>query len=138
VAVKKNTNPGFLRIITSLVLLAGAGVSLWLMLYTGRNNKSVLLILLFAGWVLSPFIAMLTANIISKSWPVPTRLTLYILILLLTIGSLLGYSGVLSPQGTKPAFVFLVVPLISWLLIAIIIPIARARARKTQGSDNNV
>ena len=112
-----------------VVLLAGAGGSLGLMLYAGRNNDSVLLLVLFATWVLSPFIALVAANVVSERWPVLTRVTLYCLILFLTLGSLVSYSGALSPSGTKPAFVFLIVPLISWLLMAIVIPIAASLSR---------
>jgi hypothetical protein len=132
--VKKTHTLSLLRTVALVVLVAGAGVSLGLMLHTGRNNKSVLLLLLFAIWVLSPFIALLAANIVSRRWPVLARVTLYILTTILTLGSLVIYSGVLSPPGTKPAFVFLVVPLVSWIFIAIVIPIAaRKLSRRNDG-----
>lgn len=128
--MKKGLPLSFLRTIALIVMLVGAVGSLGIMFYTGRNNKSVLLLLLFAIWVLSPFIALLVANMISKRWPVFTRAILYWLMLFLTIGSLVSYSGVLSPPGTKPAFVFLVFPLISWLIMVIIIPIATSLSRR--------
>lgn len=132
--MKKTHTLSLLRTVALVVLVAGAGVSLGLMLHTGRNNKSVLLLLLFAIWVLSPFIALLAANIVSRRWPVLARVTLYILTTILTLGSLVIYSGVLSPPGTKPAFVFLVVPLVSWIFIAIVIPIAaRKLSRRNDG-----
>lgn len=112
-------------------VLVGAMGSLGLMLHAGRNNPSVLLILLFVIWVLSPFLALLVANVISKRWSAYSRSILYWLMLVLTIGSLVSYSGVLSPPGTKPAFVFLVVPLISWLLMVLVIPIAAFLSRKS-------
>lgn len=104
------------------------------MLYSGRHNPSVILILLFVGWVLSPFVALVVANVLSNRWPVLTRVTVYILMIMLTLGSLLCYTEVISISGTKPAFKFLVVPFISWLLIAIVIPIAKSFSRK----KNNV
>ena len=119
-----NTFIHLLRTIALIAMLAGAVGSLGLVLYTGRRNESVLLLVLFAGWVLSPFMGLLVANMFSKHWSVLARLTLYWLMLVITGGSLLGYSGVLSPPGAKPAFIFLAVPLISWLLMAIVIPIA--------------
>jgi hypothetical protein len=103
--------------------------SISLVLYKGRNNESVLLIALFVAWVLSPFIALLMADKVSKRWTDFTRKTLYILMLALTILSLLSYSGVLSPTETKTAFVFLVVPLISWVLIVILLLIARSQSK---------
>jgi hypothetical protein len=120
-----------------IAMLAGAGGSLSLMLLTGRNNDSVLLLVLFVTWVLSPFIALLVAIVVSKRWSVLTRVTLYSLMFVLTPGSLVSYSGTLSPPGAKPAFVFLVVPLISWLLIAIVIPITASLSRRLlRWSDN--
>lgn len=82
--------------------------------------------------------ALLVANVVSKRWSVPCRITLYSLMLVLTLGSLVGYSGILSPPGTKPAAVFLIVPLISWLLIAIVIPIAASLSRKLSGRSDSV
>jgi uncharacterized membrane protein len=58
--------------------------------------------------------------------------------LFLTLGSLVSYSGVLSPPGTKPAFVFLVVPLISWLLMAIVIPITASLSRRLSRRSDSV
>ncbi len=126
----KNTSIRLLHAIALLGILAGAAGSLGLMLYTGSRNESVLLLGLFAGWVLSPFLALLVASVVSKDWSALTRVTLYCLMLVITGGSLFGYSGVLSPPGAKPAFIFLVVPLISWLLMAIVIPIARRLSRR--------
>jgi len=47
------------------MVLAGAVGSLGFTLYTGRNNKSVLLIVLFFIWVPSPFIGLLVANVVT-------------------------------------------------------------------------
>ena len=118
-----------MRTVALVVLLAGGLGSISLVLYNGRNNKSIILISLFVIWVLSPFIALLVADKVSKKWTDIVRKTLYIIMLALTLVSLISYSGVLSPIGTKTAFVFLVVPLISWLVIAIFILIARSKSK---------
>ena len=128
--VKKNLPLSVLRITALTILFAGAVASLGFMFQTGRNNKSVLLILLFMFWVLSPFIALLVASIISKQWSVFSRVILYILMIILTLGSLSGYSGILNPAGTKPAFIFLVTPFISWLFLVLVVPIAAAVSRR--------
>jgi hypothetical protein len=111
---------------TALVaVLAGGAGSLGLMLRAGRRQNSIILLLLFAGWVLSPFIALVWANAGSKRWSIPTRATLYILMLVLTLGSLTIYGGVAFEYITaKAGFAFLVVPLASWLLIALVVPVA--------------
>jgi len=127
---KKNPTLSLLRTVAVIAALIGALGSLGLMLHAGRKNNSVLLIALFVIWVLSPFIALLVANAISTRWSFHTRVTLYVLMLVITVGSLVSYSGVFSPPGTKPAFVFLVVPLLSWLLMAIVIPIAASLSRR--------
>jgi len=105
---KKTFSFNALHKIALVLLFAGAAGSVGLMLRTGHNNKSVLLLALFTGWVLSPFIGLLVAGRPSGRWSLFMRSTYYIiLVLVLTLGSLIGYSGILSPPGTKPAFVFL-------------------------------
>lgn len=118
-----------LRAIALAVTVAGAGASLWLMI-SGRNTP-LLLLILFIGWVLAPYIALFVANVISKRWSVLTRVALYILTIILTIGSLVSYSGALSPPDMRPAFMFLVVPLISLLLIAIELLLTRRLSRRS-------
>jgi hypothetical protein len=116
---------GLLRGAALIVVLAGAGGALGLMLHAGRRNDSRILLVLFAIWDLSPFMALVFAGVISKRWPVLTRAALYSVMLVLTLGSLAIYGDVaLGPPRAKTAFVFLVVPLASWLLIAIVVPIA--------------
>ena len=116
---------GLLRAGALIAVLLGAAGSIGLMLRAGRRNPSFLLTVLFTIWVLSPFVALGLATIASRRWSGPTRATLCGLALVLTAGSLAFYSGVLSgPAGSRPAFVFLVVPLVSWLLMAIVVPTA--------------
>jgi ACR3 family arsenite efflux pump ArsB len=115
----------FLHTIAVLMVLAGAACSLGFTLYTGRNNTSVLLVLLFTGWVVSPFIALLLINIITKRWQVFDRLILYSLMMMLTVCSVVIYSGLWSPPSAKTAFVFLVVPLLSWSLMGMILLAAK-------------
>jgi hypothetical protein len=102
--LKKKSTFNVLRTMALIVLLAGAAGSLGFMFNAGRNQKSILLIALFTIWVLSPFIALQVANVISKRWSILTRRTLYFLISFITLGSLVSYSGALSPPGAKPAF----------------------------------
>ncbi|HTB26901.1 MAG TPA: hypothetical protein VK711_16125 [Puia sp.] len=113
-----NDKLSVLRTVATFVVVAGTIGSVYFTLHAGRNNHSILLPLLFVIWVLSPFIILLIANVISKRWMVHARMLLYILMLIITIGSLVSYSGVLTPSGTKPAAVFLFVPLISWIFIS--------------------
>ena len=108
-----------------IAVLAGAAGSLGLMFRAGRRQNSKILLLLFAIWVLSPFVALVRANVVSKRWPILIRAALYSVMLVLTLGSLAIYGEVAFGYATaKVGFVFLVVPLASWLLIAIVVAIA--------------
>jgi hypothetical protein len=116
---------GLLRAAALIAVLAGAAGSFGLMLHAGRRNDSRILLVLFTIWVLSPFVALVLADVVSKGWSVLTRATLHSVMLVLTLGSLAIYGDVaLGPPRAKTAFVFVVVPPASWLLIAIAVPIA--------------
>jgi hypothetical protein len=86
--------------------------------------------LLFGIWVFSPFMGLAVAYIFSNRWPACTRNILYLLSMVLTIFSLIIYAGKWTPVGVKPAFVFLVLPLLSWLSLAVVIPLTVLRSQK--------
>ena len=116
---------GLLRAAALIAVLAGAAGSFGLMLHAGRRNDSRILLVLFTIWVLSPFVALVLADVVSKRWSVLTRATLHSVMLVLTLGSLAIYGdAALGPPRAKAAFVYVVVPAASWLLIAIVVPIA--------------
>jgi hypothetical protein len=116
---------GLLRAAALLAVLAGAAGSFGLMLHAGRRNDSRILLVLFTIWVLSPFVALVLADVVSKRWSVLTRATLHSVMLVLTLGSLAIYGDVaFGPPRAKTAFVFIVVPPASWLLMATAVPIA--------------
>ena len=128
---------GLLRRVALIAVIVGAVGSFGLMLHAGRRQKSLILMGLFTVWELSPFVALVYAHVVSKHWPVPTRATLYGVMLVLTLGSLATYGHVvLGPPRPQPAFVFLVVPLASWLLIAIVLPIAASISGKLSHRDD--
>ena len=94
----------FLRATALIAVLAGALGSAGLPLYAGRHNHSRILPALFTLWVLSPFMALLVASVVSKRWSFPTRAALYTVMLFLTLGSLALYADVaLGPPRAKPA-----------------------------------
>src|SRR3984893_13107145 len=78
---------GLLRAVALIAVVAGAAGSVGLMLWVGHRNPSRVLLVLFAIWDLSPFIALVLADIVSKRWSVITRATLYGVMLILTLGS---------------------------------------------------
>ena len=121
---------GPLRAVALIAVAAGAVGSVGLMLRAGRSTPRLLLVL-FVIWVLSPFVALARANIVSKRWSVLTRATLYCVTLVITLSSLAIYGElVLPPAGSPRAFVFVVVPPGSWLLMAIVLPLAALSSRR--------
>jgi hypothetical protein len=129
---------GLLRAAARIAVLAGAVGSVGLTLHAGRHNHSRILLVLFALWVLSPFVALVWADVVLKSRPVLIRATLYSVMLVLTLVSLALYGDVaLGPPRAKTAFVFVVVPPASWLLAALAVSIAAliSRRRSRCGDD---
>jgi len=115
-------------------LAAGAIGSVGLMLLAGRaahRNPPRFLLVLFAIWVLAPFMALAAADVVSKRWSAFTRATLHGLAVVLTLAPLAIYGhAVLRPPRSTPAFVFVAVPLGSWLLMAMVVPTAALISRR--------
>jgi hypothetical protein len=111
--------------LAQIALVAGAAGSVTLMLYTGRHNPSILLLTLFFGWVVAPFLVLFLRDRVSKRWPSLAHKSFDILALVLSLASLVTYTGVFNSPTTKPAFIFLVVPLISWVLVVVLMIIVR-------------
>jgi len=122
---------GVLRAVAVIAVVAGAGGSVGLLLSAGRRTPLFLLVL-FVGWVLSPFLALGWAHKVSKRWSALTRATLYWVTVVLALGSLAIYywDPVLRPAGSARAFLFVLVPPASWLLMAIAVPMAALIARR--------
>src|SRR4030095_3074898 len=127
--VKKILTISFLRTIALIVVSLGALSALGFLLNKGRHTPIILLVL-YVGWVLSPFVGLLVADKIFKSWSVSTRVIFYCLMLILTLVSLVVYSGALTSTRAKPAAIFLIVSLTSWLPIVTFILIAQSRSRR--------
>jgi len=123
---------GPLRALAMIAVLAGAWGSVSLMLRVGQRNNSIILLVLFGIWVLSPFIALGLAALLAKRWSVLIRKTLYSVMLVLTLGSLALYAEVaLGPPRAQPASLFLLVPFASWLLIAVVFPLTAFISRRS-------
>jgi hypothetical protein len=116
---------GLLRIVSPIAVVAGAAGSLALMLHDHLHSPLVLLVL-FTGWVLLPFMALLLAFLVfSKRWSVIPQTALYVVMLLLQLASLASYGFVVfGPPRAQQTFGFLAIPLGSWVLISIAAAIA--------------
>jgi hypothetical protein len=85
---------------------------------------------LFAIWVLSPFVVLIVACVVSKHWSAPTRATLYGVMLVVTLVSLAVYGAVALGAARPKAPAFVLVPPASWLLIAFALPAAAFISRR--------
>ena len=101
---------------SALAVLGGCG-SLALTLWVGRHTPRVLLVM-FILWVVSPFAALLAAGRSSSQWTARSRATVQVLVLLITTASLTVYT-LAATRWTRPTPAFLMVPLASWLLMAV-------------------
>jgi hypothetical protein len=130
---KKTSNINVLQTVALTIVVIGAAGSLFFMFNAGRNQKSILLMALFTAWVLSPFFGLFILNKILSRWTVaPARALVLWLMIILTMGSVVAYSGVLLPPETKTAFIILVAPLAAWILIVIIFLLSRKIFKQKQ------
>ena len=110
---------GPLRTAAWTALTVGASGSVGLMLRAGQSAPRLLQIL-FTGWVLSPFVVLAAAGVVSKRWSPLPRAALHIVTLVVALATLALYGYVaLGPPREKNAPVFVLTPPLSWLLIAI-------------------
>jgi hypothetical protein len=109
---------------------AGAAGSLGFLLRAGQHT-SVLVLAVMTAWVLAPFAAVGLADFISGRWTVLTRRVLYIVMLVLTFGTMVVYAyDALRPRKAQAGFLFVATPIASWLLIALAVPAAALVSRR--------
>jgi hypothetical protein len=118
-----------LRTAARIALVAGAAGSVLLMMRASARQPSILLILLFTGWVLSPFVALALANVQSANWQPITRTALYGVMLGVSFISLSIYTFHALIPGMKAGFIFLVVPAGCWVLIVMVLVTAAVLSR---------
>jgi len=133
------TNSGFLTFFQAaalIALIAGAVGSLVFMFNAGQHTPRLLLVL-FTIWVLSPFVVLLWAIIMSKRWSVLTRTILYCVTFIVPLSSLAIYSEWIDvrPAGSANAFLFVAVPPVSLIFIAIVVPAAALISGRLSRSD---
>ena len=121
-----------LRKVAFAIVVVSAIGSFALMLDVGGYRLNVLM-LLFAVWDMSPFAALLILGIASKRWPVLTRAALYAVMLFVGTESLMAYGRVVLKRPAQPAFAFLLVPLVSWILMIVVVLIAHVISTKRAG-----
>lgn len=115
--------------IAFVIWLGGAIGSIFFVLNAGRHSP-IFLLILFIGWVLSPYVALFLVNFVSKLRSLVHFITFFWMTLFISLGSLISYYAALGKHGTKSTAVYLIVPLISWVVILIVIAISVNQKRK--------
>ena len=118
-----------------IAAVVGAVGSVALTLYAGRNNNLPFLMILMSGWVVAPFVGFALARRFAGRWPESTRAALDTMIVLIAVASLVLFArGALRPPASKPAAVFVAVPIAAWLLMLIGVPLAALVSRRRPDS----
>ncbi len=122
-----------LRVTALAAVAIGAAASVALLLRAGSRNSSLIFVVgLFIIWVLAPFAALAWANAVSTRWSRLTQVTLFAVTILVTLGSLAGYSGLIrKPEGSPNVFMFVAIPPVSLLGVAIVVSAAALLSRKS-------
>lgn len=122
---------GRLRSIALCAVLAGAVGSVGFMLHAGSRSPQRLLLVIVAVWVLAPFLVLVFAEMRSKRWSALTRRVLHVVMLVVSFGALAVYwNDLVRPRRSQPAFVFVVVPVVAWMVIVTVVPIAAFISRR--------
>lgn len=109
--------------------------SLAFMHHVGRHNHSIVLVMLFWLWVSSAFGANLWVWFSVGRDSHPAKAPYHLAISAVSLGSLGIYGFVaFGPPMSKPAFPFLIIPLVSWIIAALLTATLLARGRKNEGA----
>ncbi|HXO85561.1 MAG TPA: hypothetical protein VN803_08540 [Gemmatimonadales bacterium] len=116
-----------------VAIIVGAAGSLALLLYAGRSNTHLLITLGFIVWVLGPFALLALAERRSGSWSPHAQATLRAMTLLIAAASLAiyGYRAAVPPSTTG-AFLFVIVPPVTVVLLLIALAIASLMSRPSR------
>ena len=126
VKIDSNSEWRALRPVALVAAVVGSVGSIAFLLRVGHRNQSIVLLALFVIWDVAPFVGLLLAHRASRLWASTARTALSWVTLLVTLASLAIYGVVaLGPPRPKPASWFLIVPVAPWLLIGIVLRVAK-------------
>ena len=129
--------PSLLRRAGLIALCVGAAGSIFFFFHAGRHPPPIVIVG-FVVWIISPFVVLGAAHLISKRWSNLTRTTLSVVMLVVGLGTLAVYGDdAIARRTAHAAAVYVIVAPASWLLIAIALSIAaiisRRRSRRERG-----
>ncbi len=120
------------RRVARTALAIGAAGSLALMVYAGRHNRSIALVLLFTVWVSSPFVALAVADRWARRWQPASRAAFYGVMFAVSLGSVLVYAFDALRPRPQAAFFYVLVPPTCWIIGAVILAIVALLGRRTR------
>jgi hypothetical protein len=106
-----------LRGLSCALLTIAAAASLMFMFHFGGRNPSIVLVTLFAGWVASPFVGACVLILSSRRWSNTGGVVVAVAALVMAAAALMFYGGAIPLRGFPPAFRYLAVPFVSWVLL---------------------
>lgn len=126
IAAPQSRFPSYIPALARVATIVSAIVSLGCMFWVGQHNRSIVLVTLFALWVLSPFIGLLWTRRFAYWYQYAAQAMIYGLIFLVSIGSAIFYAiAAFGPRWHHPALPFLAAPLLSWLLIGMVLLVVK-------------
>ncbi len=121
-----------LRFTALIALVVGAAGSLGLWIHAAKHPPP-LLIVLFVGWVLSPFVVLGIGHVVAKRWAPRTRAALYWVTLLVAVASIVIYADdAVSHRTVHPAAVYVMVPPASCLVSVVAFGVGTWIAKRKQ------
>ena len=118
-------------------VLAGALGSVGFLMRVGHSAPRFVLTLI-AIWVLAPFVAVALVDAMSKRWPAVSQPVLHTLMLALAAVSLSVYGAELVWPHEPPAFVFVALPPVSCLMMAIVVAVTALTSGRRSGQGPGV
>ncbi len=113
----------FLRAAGVAATCAGGVGSVVFTVFAGRHTAARILLPLFGAWVISPFVVLVLAHVLSRRWSVSTRAVLSCVMLVVAAASLAIYGAAAVGAARIRTPIFVVVPPLSWLFIAVVTPV---------------
>jgi hypothetical protein len=121
-----------LRKLGTVSLFLGAAGVMILMIRAGGPNRPMILVPLFAVWDISPFVLLWVIDRFGVALSTATRIALYVLMLLVAIGSVAYYvADAISPRPAQAAFPYVIAPPVAWLLTACVLGATAIFSRKS-------
>ena len=116
----------------ALIAIPVGAVGAIVFFFRAADHPPPVLVVLFILWLLSPFVILAWAQVVSNRWSPLTQAALSCVTLVITLASLVIYGRliVVAPPGSPKAAVFVVTAPASWLLIAIVMPLAALASRR--------